>query len=116
MHDVSGADDHDLAARANRWGADLFLAVRAGDATGVGGGLVRDRHVPVRARAATPRTRSPAALEQVGAGIEVDARSGAPTRSSARRAWPRSCARSRGDDAGDLARALAALRRSWVRR
>ena len=33
MHDVSGADDHDLAARANRWGADLFLAVRAGDST-----------------------------------------------------------------------------------
>jgi N-acetylmuramoyl-L-alanine amidase len=32
MHDVSGADDHDLAARANRWGADLFLGVRAGDA------------------------------------------------------------------------------------
>ena len=31
MHDVSGADDHDLAARANRWGADLFLAVRSGD-------------------------------------------------------------------------------------
>jgi N-acetylmuramoyl-L-alanine amidase len=32
MHDVSGADDHDLAARANRWAADLFVAVRAGDA------------------------------------------------------------------------------------
>jgi N-acetylmuramoyl-L-alanine amidase len=32
MHDVSGADDHALAGRANRWGADLFLAVRAGDA------------------------------------------------------------------------------------
>jgi N-acetylmuramoyl-L-alanine amidase len=30
MHDVSGADDHDLAARANRWDADLFLAVRGG--------------------------------------------------------------------------------------
>ena len=33
MHDVSGADDHALAGRANRWGADLFLAVRAGDAS-----------------------------------------------------------------------------------
>src|SRR4029079_6401139 len=33
MHDVSGADDHELAARAHRWDADLFLAVRAGDST-----------------------------------------------------------------------------------
>lgn len=32
MPDVSGADDHELAARANRWDADLFLAVRHGDA------------------------------------------------------------------------------------
>jgi N-acetylmuramoyl-L-alanine amidase len=28
MHDVSGSDDHALAARANRWTADLFLAIR----------------------------------------------------------------------------------------
>lgn len=28
MHDVSGSDDHALAVRANRWSADLFLAVR----------------------------------------------------------------------------------------
>jgi N-acetylmuramoyl-L-alanine amidase len=33
MHDVSGAGDHELATRANRWDADLFLAVRAGDAS-----------------------------------------------------------------------------------
>ncbi|MGZ4674919.1 MAG: peptidoglycan-binding domain-containing protein [Acidimicrobiia bacterium] len=31
MHDLSGADDHQLAGRANRWGAELFLAVRSGD-------------------------------------------------------------------------------------
>lgn len=28
MHDVSGSDDHALALRANRWTADLFLALR----------------------------------------------------------------------------------------
>ncbi len=28
MHDVSGSEDHALAIRANRWSADLFLAVR----------------------------------------------------------------------------------------
>lgn len=28
MHDVSGSDDHALALRANRWSADLFLAIR----------------------------------------------------------------------------------------
>lgn len=31
MPDLSGADDHQLAQRANRWGADLFLALRPGD-------------------------------------------------------------------------------------
>ncbi len=31
MPDVSGADDHELASRANRWRADLFLAIRSGD-------------------------------------------------------------------------------------
>ena len=34
MLDVSGADDHSLAARANRWHSDLFVAVRSGDRTG----------------------------------------------------------------------------------
>jgi len=34
MHDVSGSDDHALAGRANRWSADLFLAIRTGDAPG----------------------------------------------------------------------------------
>lgn len=31
MPDLSGADDHELAGRANRWLADLFLAIRHGD-------------------------------------------------------------------------------------
>lgn len=31
MADLSGADDHELAQRANRWRADLFLALRPGD-------------------------------------------------------------------------------------
>ncbi len=34
MLDVSGADDHQLASRANRWHADLFVATRSGDAPG----------------------------------------------------------------------------------
>ncbi len=34
MLDVSGADDHQLATRANRWQADLFVAARSGDAPG----------------------------------------------------------------------------------
>ena len=31
MPDLSGADDHALATRANRWRADLFVALRSGD-------------------------------------------------------------------------------------
>ncbi len=34
MLDVSGADDHQLATRANRWQSDLFVAARSGDAPG----------------------------------------------------------------------------------
>ena len=34
MLDVSGADDHQLATRANRWNADLFVAARSGDTAG----------------------------------------------------------------------------------
>ena len=34
MLDVSGADDHQLANRANRWHADLFIAARSGDTPG----------------------------------------------------------------------------------
>ena len=31
MHDVSGADDHALAERANRWRSSMFITVRSGD-------------------------------------------------------------------------------------
>ncbi len=34
MLDVSGANDHQLATRANRWKADLFVATRSGDTPG----------------------------------------------------------------------------------
>ena len=94
MHDVSGADDHDLAARANRWDADLFLAVRAGDSTDVGGRVVRDRHLPLRARLPRRAHDRRARSSAVGGRDRDRRRSGAPTRSCARRAWPRSCARS----------------------
>ena len=62
MHDVSGADDHDLAARANRWDADLFLAVRAGDSTAWEVAWFETGDVPLGARlprrARHRRTRS----------------------------------------------------------
>lgn len=33
MHDLSGAPDHELASRANRWQTDLFIALRPGETT-----------------------------------------------------------------------------------
>jgi N-acetylmuramoyl-L-alanine amidase len=105
MHDVSGADDHDLAARANRWGADLFLAVRAGDApdwevawfeTGTFRSE-RGRHTAHSVVAALEHVRSGPAVVPAGRAYTVlrETRMAAVV-----------CAFA-GDDAGHLARALA---------
>jgi N-acetylmuramoyl-L-alanine amidase len=105
MHDVSGADDHDLAARANRWGADLFLAVRAGDA----------RHWEVAwfetATFRSERGHHTAqtivdALARVGGGSAVDPAGRAYTVLRETRMAAVVCAFA-GDDAARLARALA---------
>ena len=69
MLDVSGADDHLLAERANRWRSHFFVAIRAGDHAElampllrvgrlpVGAGLPRRPHHQRRARGGDPPYR-----------------------------------------------------------
>jgi len=105
MHDVSGADDHDLAARANRWDADLFLAVRAGDSTSwevawFETGTFRSE------RGCHAAHTIAGALQAVGAGIGIEPVGRAYTVLRETRMAAVVCAFA-GDDAGHLARALA---------
>jgi N-acetylmuramoyl-L-alanine amidase len=105
MHDVSGADDHDLAARANRWDADLFLAVRAGDSPAweiawFETGTFRSERGCHAAHAIADT------LGQVGAGIGIEPAGRAYTVLRETRMAAVVCAFA-GDDAGSLARALA---------
>ena len=104
MHDVSGADDHALAARANRWGADLFLAVRAGDASAwevasFESGTFRSERGRHTASAIAD------ALGPIEGGREIAAVGRAYTVLRETRMAAVVCAFG-GDDAGDLARAL----------
>ena len=66
--DATGADDPVLAAEANRYAADLFLAVRAGDAPGLPVQLLRVGPLPVRGRATRSPTRSAPSSAPVLAG------------------------------------------------
>jgi N-acetylmuramoyl-L-alanine amidase len=104
MHDVSGADDHALAARANRWGADLFLAVRAGDTSAwevasFESGAFRSERGCHTALALAE------ALGQVGVGVRIETVGRAYTVLRETRMAAVVCAFG-GGDAGDLAHAL----------
>ena len=59
--DATGADDPILAAEANRYAADLFLAFRAGDASGLPVQLLRVGPLPVRGRVRGRRRGEPRA-------------------------------------------------------
>ena len=105
MHDVSGADDHDLAARANRWDADLFLAVRGGDSPAwevawFETGTFRSERGCHAAHTIAD------ALDQVGTGVEILGLGRAYTVLRETRMAAVVCSFA-GDDAGGLARALA---------
>lgn len=80
MHDVSGAEDTQLAARANRWRADLFVAVRRGMVEGweiaafESGTFRSERGWHAAANIATELSRVPgtaADLEPVGRAYEL---------------------------------------------
>jgi N-acetylmuramoyl-L-alanine amidase len=105
MHDVSGADDHALATRANRWGADLLLAVRGGDATGCEVAWFETGTFRSERGCHTAHTIADA-LARVGAGIEIVPSGRAYTVLRETRMAAVVCAFA-GADAGSLARALA---------
>ena len=85
--DATGADDPVLAAEANRYAADLFLAFRPGDGPGCrcsyyASGRFRSEAGYAVADAVSERARPPSSAA-------TPASPAAPTRCSARPAWPR---------------------------
>jgi N-acetylmuramoyl-L-alanine amidase len=83
--DVSGADDSEIAAAANRYEADLFLAFRTGDALGAA------TISPRAASARKPATRSPLRIAQHLAPVLEQEANGQRQvlRSPAGDVWPR---------------------------
>ena len=103
--DASGEDDTVVADEANRFGADLFLALRTGDAP-VPLRLLLHRRLPLRGR---PGASPPRSTRRSPRSSPPPPRSAAaPTPRSARPAWPRSSCDVVADDDVEAMRTLVA--------